>query len=237
MENHHFQPRMQLGSYFSMCAVCLAHNTCILRTCCVISGSKIGEAKATPAHTISKKTPVLPHPLKMPYLSWPRMQAWSRVWSQRGLEHADNPERKTRALRIRCPGLPRQPSWCSPGSRPPAAASVESPAGLRPWWLGGWRRARTQLGQQLQLRTLASAPPFALEASCCGNLAAPTLTAVGEWLGALLETAELRSPSLRGLLQREEQPLRLTLTLLPGPLVSSWETLLENHTLWHHTPK
>lgn len=191
-----------------------------------------GGKKATPAHAIPTESPVLPHPLEMPYLFWPRRQAWSRAWFRKGLGRADNPERKTRALRTRCPGIPRQPSWRSPGSHPPAAASVGSPAGLWPRRLGGWRRSRTQLGRQPQLCSLVSAPPSALR-SCLppgfGRRRYPPVWATGR--ETPLETPELGST------QREERLLRLTLTLLPGPFVSSWETLLENRTLWHHVPE
>lgn len=191
-----------------------------------------GGKKATPAHAIPTESPVLPHPLEMPYLFWPRRQAWSRAWFRKGLGRADNPERKTRALRTRCPGIPRQPSWRSPGSHPPAAASVGSPAGLWPRRLGGWRRSRTQLGRQPQLCSLVSALPSALR-SCLppgfGRRRYLPVWATGR--ETPLETPELGST------QREERLLRLTLTLLPGPFVSSWETLLENRTLWHHVPE
>lgn len=80
---------------------------------------------------------------------------------------------------------------------------------------------------QLQLWTLVSAPP---SAPGVWPLAAPD---EDERSGAPVEAAELSSLLLHGLLQREEQPLRLTLSLLPGPLVSSWE----NRTLEHHMPK
>lgn len=134
---------MQPGSYFP-CVPYVWHTLCASLGCGVLSAAprlQKGRSKGHPC-------PNHPHgdPLKMPHLFWPRTPAWSREWFQRGLEHADNPERKTRVPRTRCPGLPHQPSWCSPGPRPPAAASLGSPGGPWPCWLGRQKTARTKLG-------------------------------------------------------------------------------------------